>query len=324
MSLTPGFLVFDKPAGVTSHDVVATVRSVTGVRRVGHTGTLDPFATGVLPLALGGATKLIRFLDESEKVYDATIQLGSATDTGDPTGEVIREAEVPTLSVEAVEDVLAGFVGEGLQTPPAYSAVKVKGRRLYDYARKGEAVEAKPRPITIYSIELTELTEDTVRVLFSCSRGTYARVLADEIATALGTAGHLKALCRPRSGLFSLSDGVDMPGLSEIVASTPEWERALRPARGAERVQWNPRNDVCAALADKVITPLQALAHVPILTVSAGQVETFLRSGQTPPAPVGANPGDRYLLVEQADLVALLEARGDGRLASLWRRPDRR
>jgi len=322
MTLTPSFLVFDKPAGVTSHDVVATVRSVTGVRRVGHTGTLDPFATGVLPLALGAATKLIRFLDESEKVYDATIQLGAATDTGDPTGQVIREAEVPELTAAMVEEVLAGFVGDRLQTPPAYSAVKVKGRRLYDYARKGEAVEAQPRPITIHSIRLTDLTEQTVRVLFVCSRGTYARVLADEIATALGTAGHLQALCRPRSGLFSLTDGLDMPKLSEIVANTTEWQRALRPARGAERVQWNPRDDVCAALEQRVITPLQALAHLPMVSASGGQLDTFLRSGHTPAPPSGACAGDRYLLVDEAELISLLEVRADGRAASLWRRPD--
>jgi tRNA pseudouridine55 synthase len=322
MSLDPCFLVCDKPAGVTSHDIVAFVRAVTGVRRVGHTGTLDPFATGVLPLALGSATKLIRFLDESEKVYDATIRLGASTTTGDPTGEVVREMPIPKLAPADVEEVLAGFVGEQMQRPPAYSAVKVNGRRMYEYARAGEQVEAEPRPIKIFSTELVELTADTVRVLFVCSRGTYARVLADEIATELGTAGHLEELCRPRSGPFGLEGALSMPRLSEIVAGTQDWNRALRPSRGPERVAWNARDEVVEALTPMAISPLQALSHLPLLPVSSGQAEAFFRSGDTPPPPPGVRMGERFLMVGDADLLAVLQASGGGKTKSMWRRPD--
>ena len=235
------FLVIDKPPGITSHDVVAAVRAVTGVKKVGHTGTLDPFATGVLPLALGAATRLIQFLDESIKVYDATIRLGSATDTGDPTGEVVRTAPVPEVSDDDIAQVLQGFLGERMQVPPAYSAVKVRGKPMYAYARKGEAVEAPARPITIHDLELLSHDGDEFRILITCSRGTYARVLADEIAVALGTAGHLVALNRPRSGPFHLEDALSMPQLAQLVAAEPghEWQDTLLSrGRGGVRVQW--------------------------------------------------------------------------------------
>ena len=164
------FLIVDKPPGVTSHDVVAVVRAVTGLKKVGHTGTLDPFATGVLPLALGGATRLIQYLDEDRKIYDAVIQLGTATDTGDPTGSVIAEAPVPALNRARVLEVLDGFRGQRMQTPPRYSAVKVAGRPLYDYARKGVDVEVKARPIRIDAMELLSLGENTLRVAIQIGR----------------------------------------------------------------------------------------------------------------------------------------------------------
>ena len=172
--MKPGFLVMDKPPGWTSHDVVAIVRAVTGVKKVGHTGTLDPFASGVLPLALGKATRAIRFLDEQLKVYDATIQLGASTTTGDPEGEVLTEAPLPDFS--NLDEVIESFIGPSMQTPPAYSAVKVKGKALYKYAREGKVVEAKARPIEIYGLTVLDRTEDTLRIEIRCSRGSYARV----------------------------------------------------------------------------------------------------------------------------------------------------
>lgn len=319
MNLTPGFIVVDKAVGITSHDVVAMVRAVTGVKKVGHTGTLDPFASGVLPLALGSATRLIRHLDESQKVYDATIALGSATDTGDPTGEVIEESPVPALDRDAVSELLQGFLGDRQQVPHRYSAVKVKGRRLYDYARKGEEVEVESRPIHIYDIELAELSERSLRVILTCSRGTYARGLADEISRALGTVGHLSALSRLRSGPFDMQRALSLSALSQIVAGTPDWARALRRQRGEDRVPWFPRPQVYDGLRPYIQPPAQALSQLPLLPVSAGVAETILRGGATPPPPVGVKAGGRYLVVQGDELLALAENQGGGLSKALWR-----
>lgn len=283
--MKPSFLVIDKPVGVTSHDVVAILRAVMGVKKVGHTGTLDPFATGVLPLALDRATRLIQFLDEDIKVYDATIQLGSATDTGDLTGEPIRELPVPELDEAAVLTVLDGFVGTRMQTPPRYSAVKVAGKPLYKYAREGKDVTAKARPVRIDAVELMELAPPRLRVRIHCGRGTYARVLADEIAIELGTAGHLVALRRERSGPFVESMCLDMPRLSGIVAGREDWQAVLRPARGAERVPWRPRDLVRTELEPWLIPPATALAHLPAVSMSPGQHDVLRRVGQPPPPP---------------------------------------
>ena len=154
-----GFLVIDKAPGMTSHDVVGVVRAITGLKKVGHTGTLDPFATGVLVLALGGATRFIQYLDESLKVYDAVIQLGESTETGDPEGDILETA------LKNVEEVLRSLEGKQMQRPPAYSAVKFKGKPLYKYARAGEAVEVPARPIEIYKMTLIEQGEENHRRL---------------------------------------------------------------------------------------------------------------------------------------------------------------
>ncbi len=319
MNLTPGFLVVDKAVGITSHDVVAMVRAVTGIKKVGHTGTLDPFASGVLPLALGSATRLIQHLDESQKVYDATIALGVATDTGDPTGEVVDQQPVPSLDPELVDGVLAGFLGDRMQKPHRYSAVKVKGRRLYDYARKGEEVEVEARPIHIYSLRALDLQESSLRIELTCSRGTYARGLADEIAVALGTVGHLSTLSRLRSGPFDMDHALSLEALSQIVAGTPEWARALRRQRGEDRVPWLPRDQVHASLREHLFAPVAALHHLPLLPVSAGIAETLMRGGPVPPPPVGVRTGGRYLVVQGESLVALAESQGGGQTAVLWR-----
>lgn len=309
-----GFLVVDKPAGVTSHDVVAAVRACTGVKKVGHTGTLDPFATGVLPLALGRSTRLVQFLDESIKVYDAHIQLGAATDTGDPTGEVIREAPVPPLERAGVEAVLSTFLGERMQEPPAYSAVKVDGKPLYHYARKGQKVRAAPRAIMVHHLELLGLEPDTLRVRITCGRGTYARVLADEIATALGTAGHLKALCRDRSGPFYMEDAVDLPTLADWVrtAPGPDWRAVLMARRGEERVPWRPRDEVRAAVAEHMRSEVTSLGHLPMVDVPAADLVRVRNGGTPPPAPRGSRLGQRYLLVSGAELIAVAEHGTEG------------
>ena len=310
--MNPAFLVIDKPPGVTSHDVVAMVRAVTGVQKVGHTGTLDPFATGVLALALGPATRLIQYLDEDLKVYDATVALGDATDTGDPTGEVIRSAPVPALDRAKVEAVLASFHGICMQAPPRYSAVKVRGRPLYSYARKGQDVTAEARPTRIDQIDLLALGPDTLRINIRCGKGTYARVLADEIATALGTAGHLSALRRSLSGPFLESRALTIQGLSKIVADREDWEAVLRPQRGPERVAWAPRDQVREALKPWLIRPLDVLGHLPLAPIRDGDRKRVLSGGHPPPPPLGAKPGELYLAVDGDEVVAVVrnEPRG--------------
>ncbi|MEE2750000.1 MAG: tRNA pseudouridine(55) synthase TruB [Myxococcota bacterium] len=309
--MRPGFLVMDKPPGWTSHDVVAVVRAVTGVKKVGHTGTLDPFASGVLPLALGKATRAIRFLDEKLKVYDATISLGSSTTTGDPEGEVLREAPLP--SFENLDEVIASFVGPRMQTPPAYSAVKVKGKPLYKYAREGKTVEAKARPIEIFGLEVLERQADSLRIDIRCSRGSYARVLADEIAEALGSAGHLSALRRLQSGPFEIQHCLSMSELADIVAGTEDWDAAFR-RRGEDRMPWKPRDEVRARLEERLRSPFEVLSHLPSVKVPQAGVEAIRSQGMVPPPPSGLEAGGAYTAHDGARvLVVATSENGKGK-----------
>ena len=310
--MKPAFLVIDKPEGITSHDVVAMVRAVLGLQKVGHTGTLDPFATGVLPLALGPATRLIQYLDEDLKVYDATIQLGQATDTGDLTGAVVREQPIPALDQAQVLAVLEGFKGVRPQVPPAYSAVKVAGRPLYKYARAGEEVKVQARPVRIDGIELISLDSPRLRVRITCGRGTYARVLADEIAQALGTSGHLVALRRDRSGPFLDSMALDLPTLARLAAEREDWQAVLRPTRGAERVPWRPRSLVQADLAPWLIPTATALGHLPALALSAGQRDLLRRAGQAPATPPGLAAEAAWVGVDGDEVLAVFQAQASG------------
>ncbi len=303
--MRPCFLAVDKPPGVTSHDVVAIFRSVTGAKKVGHTGTLDPFATGVLALAFGTATRLISYLDEDLKVYDATIALGSATDTGDPTGQVVREVPVPPLTEGHVDEILAGFKGVQMQAPPRYSAVKVRGRALYSYAREGLDVEAAPRPIRIDSIERISLEEGSLRVRITCGRGTYARVLADDIAIALGTAGHLSALRRERTGPFVEATALTLPQLGQIVGGSEDWRAVLRPNRGPERVRWAPRDAVVAALEPFCVRPVDALSHLPAVPISGAERQRLVSGGPMPMPPGNVKLGMSYLLMEGEAVIAV-------------------
>ncbi|HEX6401436.1 MAG TPA: tRNA pseudouridine(55) synthase TruB [Actinomycetota bacterium] len=200
-----GLLLVDKPAGVTSHDVVDVVRHSLGTRKVGHAGTLDPMATGLLILGAGRATRLLRFLGDLPKTYEGTIRLGVETTTLDAEGEVVREATVSVTSDE-VADAMRGLEGESLQRPPAYSAVKVGGRKLYEAARAGEELEAEPRPIRVDAFELRsyEAPDATFRVV--CSGGTYVRVLAADVGAALSCGAHLGSLRRTAIGGFRVED----------------------------------------------------------------------------------------------------------------------
>ncbi len=313
--MQPAFLVIDKPAGITSHDVVAAVRAVTGVKKVGHTGTLDPFATGVLPLALGPATRLIQFLDESVKVYDAVVQLGERTDTGDPTGEVVETADVPELTESGLLEMLATFIGERQQVPPAYSAVKVDGRPLYSYARAGQEVKAKARTVTIRDMELVSFEPGRFRVRITCSRGTYARVLAEEMGVALGTVGHLSALSRLQSGPFFIDSAVSFEQLGQWVASEPghDWQSVLLSrSRGEERIPWRPRKEVFASLSEHLFSAVSALSHLSIVDVDARAAKAIRSGGAVPAPPPGTGAAGRYLVVSGAQVVTVAEATTQG------------
>jgi tRNA pseudouridine55 synthase len=203
-----GVIVVDKPKGPTSNDVVQRVRRALKVDRVGHTGTLDPMATGVLPLCIGEGTKIVQLLQSNDKAYEATIQLGAATDTLDAEGKVVEAAAIPAkVNVEAA---LVIFCGTYLQKPPMYSAVKVGGKRLHEAAREGLEVERASREVTVHSLELLERGADFLRVKVDCSKGFYVRVLADELSRALGTVGHLSKLRRTRAGNFLLQQAVTL------------------------------------------------------------------------------------------------------------------
>lgn len=207
-----GVLVVDKPQGLTSHDVVAVARRCLNESRIGHTGTLDPLATGVLALACGRATRLVRFLTASEKHYDATIRFGVTTDSYDITGtEVSRSDKTPAR--EALERALNSLRGDHLQMPPIYSAKKVGGQRAYELARRAEPVALKPVPVRLTTVELVEFTGVTARVTLACSAGFYVRSLAHTVGELVGTGACLETLRRTRSGLFDLSAAVTLEDL---------------------------------------------------------------------------------------------------------------
>ena len=215
-----GFFVIDKPAGVTSHDIVSKVRRAINQKRVGHTGTLDPFATGVLPIAVGEGTKAIQFLDESEKEYRAVLRLGIATDTQDLTGQVIAEREWSHLSPGDLERLVPDFLGPQRQLPPMFSAIKQGGVPLYKLARKGIEVEREAREVVIYALSFEWIRLPEACFTVRCSRGTYVRTLACDLGEALGCGAHLLELRRTRSGLFREADAVTIEALAE--AADPE------------------------------------------------------------------------------------------------------
>jgi tRNA pseudouridine55 synthase len=211
-----GILILDKPPGLTSNGALQRVRRLFDARKAGHTGSLDPLATGVLPLCLGEATKLSAYLLDADKTYEVAVRLGQRTDTADSDGEVVESAPVPMLQSATVEQALAGFRGEIQQIPPMYSALKHKGQRLYELARKGEVVERKPRTITIHELILNAVTETELAITVRCSKGTYVRTLAEDIAIALGTLGHVVGLRRTAAGPFGAEGMVTLEHLETL------------------------------------------------------------------------------------------------------------
>jgi len=220
--VTDGLVVVDKSPGWTSHDVVAKCRGIFGQKRVGHSGTLDPPATGVLLLGLGRATRLLRFLTDLPKSYEGEIVLGVATSTLDAEGEVTGLWDMGSVSMDEIVAAAKGFVGPIQQVPPMVSAVKVGGRRLHELARAGVEVEREPRPVSVHRLEVTATGEQgVVRVEVDCSSGTYVRSLAADLGTALGGGAHLRALCRTGIGSFALSEARPIDALSPEAVLPP-------------------------------------------------------------------------------------------------------
>lgn len=217
-----GLLLVDKPAGITSHDVVQRVRQIYGERSIGHLGTLDPFATGLLVLLIGRATRLATFLATEPKVYDATITFGSETDTDDTTGTVTRTESLPRE--QEVRAAIRSLTGDILQTPPAYSAKSVGGVRAYGAARRGEPLELAPVAVTVHEWDIRELNDSSMRTVITCSGGTYIRALARDLGRAVGSAAHLSGLRRMSVGDFRLSDAFS---LEQLAAGRPPL-RSLR------------------------------------------------------------------------------------------------
>ena len=261
-----GALVIDKPAGMSSHDVVARVRKIIGERRVGHTGTLDPFATGVLVVLVGKATRLMQFLNGAEKEYHAVIRLGYATDSGDVTGVPVEGTFVTDkqryaeISREEIENAMSSLRGEIDQMPPMYSAKKIKGQKLYELARRGEEIERASVQITISAFqsierngELLKENEDSTRdlaVRVVCSAGTYIRTLAEDFGKRLGLGAHLAELRRTRAGCFKIADANTLEQLSELRESD--------------------------LLAQAFISPDAAIGHLPALDLSAVDVRRVM------------------------------------------------
>ena len=219
-----GIVIIDKPSGWTSQDVVSKLRGVLHTKRIGHGGTLDPMATGVLPVFVGRATRGVEFFEHAEKTYETILRLGITTDTEDITGTVLREKPVQILR-EALETVLEQFRGEIQQIPPMYSALKVNGQKLCDLARKGKEVERKPRTVTIYRLECLAFDGNTARLRVRCSKGTYIRTLCKDIGQALGCGGCMEQLRRVSAGAYTIEEAVP---LARLVESTQP-ETFLRP-----------------------------------------------------------------------------------------------
>lgn len=282
-----GFLNILKPAGWTSHDVVARLRSILKIQKIGHTGTLDPAATGVLPICLGKATKLARFLTESDKEYRAVMRLGETTDTQDATGKVLSRRPVDDLTEGRVLDALGAFRGAIQQIPPMYSAVKIGGRPLYKAARAGREVDRTPRTVVIYRLDLVQMEDRDVTLEVACSKGTYIRTLCADIGERLGSGAHLHRLERTRSGPFRIKDAVTLSDL----------ESSVQAGRVRERIL--PADQVLKDFPSMSVTGHGArlLMHgTPIGLQAVGRLPKEFKTGQ--PVLVYNDSGDLIALAE--------------------------
>jgi tRNA pseudouridine55 synthase len=274
-----GVLVVDKPVGLTSHDVVQIIRKGTNIRRAGHTGTLDPRASGVLVILVGPAVRLSEYVSASDKRYQAILRLGASTDTYDADGTVTSSRPVEHITEGQFEEALKGFVGAIEQVPPPYSAVKVKGRKAYEMAREGEEVDLAPRIINVYGLELLEWAPPEAVIDVYCSSGTYVRSLAHDLGENLGCGAHLVGLRRTRSGRFTLRDAVPLRKLRESFENG-NWYQYLIPAA-------------------------EAISDWPVLELSEEQVD-LVRHGHRIPADTDDAKLARGVSLD-GELVALLE-----------------
>jgi len=261
-----------KPPGMTSHDVIAFLRRALNTKKVGHGGTLDPDAAGVLPVFTGTATRLLEFAVEGKKQYLVEVTLGKQTDTGDDSGNVVKEMPVPAFTEEALQKVLQGFLGKQKQLPPMYSAIKINGQKLYQLARKGVEVERELRDIEVYKLELLHFTESTLTLAVDCSKGTYIRVLGEDIATALGTCGTMSFLLRTQVGSYTLNASHT---LQEIAAD----------------------HTSCVA------QPVTAVAHLPKLVLTDNQAARITNGVRTTVA--GTEEGQYALLASDGEFLGI-------------------
>jgi len=273
-----GVLVVDKPVGLTSHDVVQVIRKGTNIRRAGHTGTLDPRASGVLVILIGPAVRLSEYVSASDKRYQAVLRLGATTDTYDADGEILRSRPAEHITEDQFQTELQGFVGEIEQVPPPYSAVKVHGRKAYEMAREGEEVDLAPRKIKVYNLDLLEWAPPEAVIDVYCSSGTYVRSLAHDLGEKLGCGAHLVGLRRTKSGRFTLRDAVPLRKLREAF-ETGTWYQYLIPAA-------------------------EALSDWPAVELSEEEVD-LIRHGHRIPAETGS-PSQARGVSSDGDLVALL------------------
>lgn len=271
-----GVLNMNKPEGITSHDVVDVVRRLLKIRRVGHTGTLDPRATGVLPLCVGRATRIAQFLTQADKEYLITVRLGITTDTLDADGKVLTQTDDISVEPLKLQELLKSFVGEIQQIPPLFSAKKHHGERLYRLARRGETVKREPITVKIYELALLSLDPPFIGLRVSCSKGTYARTLCDDIGQALGCGAHLYALTRIRSGRFVIDDAITLEQLEQII--------------------------VDGRILEALIPIGEALGHLPAVRIHPDSSRSVVQGGGTVAAALLSFPSE----VEKGDLVRVL------------------
>jgi tRNA pseudouridine55 synthase len=285
-----GVLLLNKPAGLTSNQALQRVKRLLNARKAGHTGSLDPAATGMLPLCFGEATKVCAFLLDADKTYRVTAKLGAATDTGDATGTVTETADVPRMNADDWDVVLQGFRGESLQVPPMYSALKKDGKRLYELARKGETVEREPRPIRIDTIELLEAAGSRLVFRVRCSKGTYVRSLVEDIARAAGTVAHTARLHRETVADFGADEMLDLTAVEESAAEGPQ------------------------PLRDSLLPPDRALTGLPAVELGDADAAKF-RGGQAVTAADNAASGLARIYGGGREFLGVGEISGNGWIA---------
>ncbi len=245
-----GIVNVNKPLGITSHDVVYRLRRILNIKKIGHTGTLDPDAQGVLPMCVGKGTKLAELITGADKQYLAELTLGAITDTQDASGEILERFDVNVCEEDIIK-AAKSFIGEIQQIPPMYSAIKIDGKKLYELAREGKTIERKPRSVTILNIEIRDIDLDanTVTMLVDCSKGTYIRTLCEDIGRSLGCGGHMSKLTRTRSGRFNIEDAYDLDTIAQMAEAgsfefltpvedaMPEYPKAILAEANARKVR---------------------------------------------------------------------------------------